>query len=148
MNIKNIKIIKPQTEEEFEAYYFVRFEILRKPWNHPIGSEKDEIENQCIHAMASLENNSVIGVSRLQFNSDSEAQLCYMGVKEEFHGKGIGKMLIMYLEKEAKRNGAKKMILHSRENAVEFYRKCGYEIIEKSYLLWEEIQHFLMEKNI
>jgi N-acetylglutamate synthase-like GNAT family acetyltransferase len=146
--LKSIKIIEPQTIQQFEAYYLLRFEVLRKPWNQPIGSEKDDMEGHSIHAMAIDENNNVLGVCRLQFNSPMEGQLRYMGVKSDTQGLGIGKKLITYLEQKAHDKGANKMILHSREIAVDFYKKCDYSIIEKSYLMWGEIQHYLMEKTL
>lgn len=146
--MNSIKIIEPQTAAQFEAYYLLRFDVLRKPWNQPAGSEKDGIEEECVHAMAVDENDNVLGVCRLQFNTAFEAQLRYMGVSDNARGKGIGKMLITYLEQKAIDKGAKKLLLQSRENAVDFYKKCGYTVIEKSYLMWGEIQHFLMSKSL
>ncbi len=148
MKEKVVKISEPQTPKEFEAYYLVRYETLRKPWNQPIGSEKDELEDQSIHLMAVDENNNVCGVCRLQFNSSFIGQLRFMGVLESAHGLGIGKKLVAYIEKKAKENGIQIIILHSRETAVPFYNKCGYSVIEKSYLMWGEIQHFLMSKTL
>lgn len=148
MTLRSIKIIEPQTIQQFEAYYLLRFEVLRKPWNQPIGSEKDDMEDRSIHAMAVDENNNVLGVCRLQLNSPMEGQLRYMGVKSDTQGLGIGKKLITFLEQKAQDKGANKMILHSREIAVDFYKKCDYIIIEKSYLMWGEIQHYLMEKTL
>ncbi len=148
MKANNIKIVEPHTPKEFEAYFLLRYELLRKPWNQAIGSEKDEYENSAFHAMACDEKNNVVGVCRLQLNSSTEAQLRYMAVKNNMQGLGIGKKLINYLEKKAQKKGATKMILQARENAIDFYKKCGYSIVEKSYLMWGEIQHYLMEKNI
>jgi predicted GNAT family N-acyltransferase len=144
----SIKIIEPQTKEQFEAYFLVRYETLRKPWNQPVGSEKDNDEDKCIHIMAVDEKNNVLGVCRLQFNSENEAQLRYMGVKEDTQGLGIGRKLISFAEKKAKETNRSRMILHARQAAVDFYKKCGYSIVEKSYLMWGEIQHYLMEKTL
>lgn len=146
MKTDPVRIIEPQTKEQFEAYFLTRYETLRKPWSQPPGSEKDEQEDECIHIMAVNAANEVIGVCRLQFNSPSEAQLRYMGVKESAQGLGIGRMLILYAEQKAKQRSAGRMILQARETALDFYKKCGYEIIEKSYLMWGEIQHYLMLK--
>lgn len=148
MQINSIIFLEPQTPKEFEAYYLLRYEILRKPWNKPFGSEKDEQEDESIHMMACDENRNILGVCRLQFNSANEAQLRYMAVKEGTQGLGIGKKLIEYAEDKAKEKCAKKMILQSREIAIGFYEKCGFKIVEKSYLMWGEIQHYLMEKEL
>lgn len=143
-----IKITEPQTSKEFEAYYLVRFNTLRKPWDQPLGSEKDQYEQDSIHAMAVDENNNVLGVCRLQYNSPTEGQLRFMGVTDNVRGMGVGKLLLEYLEKKAKNNGVQTMVLQARENAIPFYLKNGYAIIEKTHLLWGEIQHFLMSKNL
>jgi N-acetylglutamate synthase-like GNAT family acetyltransferase len=143
----SIKIVEPQTKEQFEAYFLLRYEVLRKPWNQPPGSEKDDQEDKSIHIMATLDN-AALGVCRLQLNSPSEAQLRYMGVQKNTQGLGIGRKLIAYAENKAKQKNCKKIILHSRETAVEFYEKCGYSVAEKSYLMWGEIQHYLMEKEL
>ena len=39
------KIITPSSADEIKQYYQIRFEELRKPWNQPIGSERDSIED-------------------------------------------------------------------------------------------------------
>ncbi|MBL7882694.1 MAG: GNAT family N-acetyltransferase [Bacteroidia bacterium] len=143
-----MKIIEPQTQQEFEAYYLVRYQTLRKPWNQPIGSEKDEFESSSIHAMALNDKDKIIGVCRLQKNTDFEFQIRFMGVIDEAQGLGVGKKLIDYMEKKATSLGAQKMILQARENAVPFYLKCGYSIKQKSFVLWNIIQHYLMEKEL
>ena len=148
MKIKNIIIVEPQTQKEFEAYYLLRYETLRKPWGQPIGSEKDEQENESIHIMACDDDKNILGVCRLQFNSSDIAQLRYMAVKDGTQGLGIGKKIIEYAERIAKEKSAQKIILQSREIAIGFYEKCGFTIVEKSYLMWGEIQHYLMEKEL
>lgn len=144
----HIIIREPQTPQEFEAYFLLRYEVLRKPWNQPPGSEKDTQEDSSIHIMACDEEQNILGVCRLQFNTATEAQLRFMGVKENTQGLGIGKKMILYAEEKAKEKGAEHMILQAREIAVEFYKKCGYSILEKSFLMWGEIQHYLMKKSL
>ena len=52
------------------------------------------------------------------------------------------------LEEEARRRGALRVQLDSRESAVPFYEKNGYAVVAESYLLWGEIPHFLMVKEL
>ena len=132
-------VSQPQSPEEFEKYYALRYEVLRKLWNQPIGSERDEQENESIHAYI-VENNEVLAVCRLQMNDETTAQIRYMGVRDDMQGKGLGRKIIQYMEQVAHEKKAKKIILHARENAVEFYKSCGYSIVEKSYILFNKIQ--------
>lgn len=142
-----ISIIEPFGEEQFEIYYQIRYDALRKPWGKPKGTEKDNTENESLHFMAS-ENGTPLGVCRLQYNSSSEAQIRYMAVNESARGKGIGKLLIDFAEQRALKDGRNFMILQARDYAVPFYEKCGYQLKEKSFLLWDLIQHYLMEKRL
>ena len=142
-----MEIREPKTAKEFEDYYHLRWEILRKPWAQPVGSEKDLIEDRCIHAMAVDATQNVLAVCRLQFNDPKTAQIRYMAVAENLQGKGLGSKILIFLEDIAKDRGAHKIVLDARENAASFYRKNGYRITEKGYLLYKSIQHWKMEKN-
>lgn len=140
-------IIKsPQTRDEFFKYYDLRWKILRAPWNHPKGSEQDELEGQSIHIMV-VDDELVIGVGRAHFNSDAEAQFRYMAVDDNCQGRGVGKLILDELEKRVSEKGAKKIILHARDNAVKFYERNGYRVVKKSHTLFGSIPHFLMEKK-
>ena len=141
-------ITQPATEEEFKAYYQLRWLLLRAPWNQPKGSEVDDIEDQCFHLMAVDDRKNVAGIARLQFNSNTEAQIRYMAVAREHERNGIGRDLIKTIEKHANTSSCKEIILDAREPAVGFYKKLGYVIVEKSYLLFGEIQHFRMMKTL
>ena len=144
-----MKIIEPATSEEFKKYYNLRYEVLRKPWLQPKGSERDEEEETSLHRMIIDEpNGKAVAVGRLQFNSIEEAQIRYMAVSDDYQGMGYGSKIVKVLDNIAREKGSRKIILQSRENAVKFYEKNGYKIIEKSYLLFDEIQHWLMEKEL
>ncbi|MDT8452052.1 MAG: GNAT family N-acetyltransferase [Gammaproteobacteria bacterium] len=143
-----ITIKQPETEKEFEAYYELRWRVLREPWQQPAGSEKDELEIESFHIMASDENNKVVGVGRLHFNTKTEAQIRYMAVAPEYETQGIGTSILEALEAKARQQQYKTIVLHARENVVGFYQKKGYELLEKSHLLFGTIQHFRMCKKI
>ena len=144
-----MNIIDPKTSEEFRKYYNLRYEILRKPWGQPLGSERDEGEDTSIHRMIINENTGeALAVGRIQFNSIDEAQIRYMAVLDIFQGQGLGSWIISALEDVARKNGNKWIILSARENALEFYNKNGYKIVKKTNLLFGEIQHWLMRKEL
>ena len=144
-----MKIIEPNSSAEFEQYYNLRYEVLRKPWLQPKGSEKDDGDKSSIHRMIIDESNGkAVAVGRLQFNTSEEAQIRYMAVSDNYQLKGYGNIIVKTLEDIALNKGIRNIILQARENALKFYWKNGYEIIEKSYLLFDEIQHWLMVKKI
>ena len=136
-----------EDQQEFEQYYNLRWRILRKPWGQPEGSEKDKLEEDSIHIIAK-DNDCVIGIARLQFNSDNEAQIRYMAVEPQYEQKGIGKQIVAALEQQATLNHRNSIMLDAREPAVGFYKKLGYTVSEKSYLLFDCIQHYTMTKKL
>ena len=143
-----IKIQQPITKEDFEQYFHLRWKLLRAPWNEPEGSEQDELEDQCFHLMAEDGNQTCIAVGRLQLNTETEAQIRYMAVEKTHEGKGIGQNIVIELEKIAIEKMISIMVLDAREPAVGFYEKLGYINKEKSYLLFNSIQHYRMEKRL
>ncbi|HHH78251.1 MAG TPA: GNAT family N-acetyltransferase [Thermoplasmatales archaeon] len=138
-------IREPKSSEDFERYYDLRWRILREPWNRPRGSEKDDMEKESIHLMV-CDEGEVVGVSRLHFNSREEAQVRYMAVEERHRGKGVGTMMLAELEKKAREKGGSYIILNARENAIDFYKKNGYDVVERTYTLFGSINHFKMRK--
>jgi len=137
----------PKTKHEFEDYFELRWRILRKPWNEPQGSEQDDDEDSSYHLMAT-ENDKVIGVARLQIINNNSAQLRYMAVDNNHQKQGVGRSVIEHLEAYAKQHGVSELFLHARDNALLFYKKLGYEITEKSYLLFNSVQHYKMCKKL
>ncbi|MCB0410451.1 MAG: GNAT family N-acetyltransferase [Flavobacteriales bacterium] len=135
------------TEEDFKKIMDLRYEILRKPWNQSYESSSDGNESETYNAFIEA-NNKAIACGRLQLNSDEIAQIRYMAVSNENQGQGLGAKILIALEQKVKEIGVKKIELHARENAVAFYKKHGYAVKEKSHNLWDQIQHYLMEKAL
>ena len=146
-NSNDLIVTEPSSVKDFEAYYELRFNVLRKPWGQLKGSEVDETDPTSIHAFIKKDGR-VLAVARLHFVDEQTGQIRYMGVDGEQQGKGMGKLVVFYLEGKALEKGRAKMILHARETAIKFYESCGYKLKEKSYLMWDQIQHFLMEKDL
>ncbi len=142
-----MEIKAPITDSEWKAYYALRFNVLREPWNQPPGSEVLADEDQAIHAIA-VEGEEVLGVARMHESSPNQGQVRCVAIATAAQGKGIGKAIMAYLEDQAKTKGWTEIVLEARENAVPFYEKIGYTIIAESYLLFGEIQHYRMSKTL
>lgn len=143
-----MEVRPPQTEQEWEAYYDLRFRILREPWNEPRGSERNE-EDKTEQHFSVWVNGKIVAVARMdKTEEDGVAQVRFVAVEDRQQGSGFGKVIMQEIEHQAKAQGNRKIILQARENAIPFYTRIGYSIVEKSYLLFDEIQHYLMEKKL
>ena len=141
-----MEIRTPINTDEWSQYYDLRYRVLRQPWNQPVGSERDALEDQAKH-FAAFEEANLIGVGRLDHVEARIYQIRFMAVEPGCQSKGIGAILMNTMEMDAWNSGAIEIILHAREQAVGFYEKLGYVCIEPSHLLFGEIQHFLMKKK-
>jgi len=144
----DLKIVEPKSIEEFDSYFQLRWEILRKPWGQPKGSERDESDFNGINRMILDEKGHPIGVGMLLINSVQEAQIRFMAVSGNYQGMKVGTLLMDCLESIACEHKCSHIILQSRENAVKFYENSGFKVVKKTYLLFGEIQHFLMQKYL
>lgn len=142
------KVKQANTETDFKNILQLRYAILRKPWNQPIETATDDLEHTSINAFIEDENGNAIACGRLQENKNRIGQIRFMAVSSSHQGKGLGKLIIEFLEAKAKEKQLAEIQLQARENAVEFYKNCGYIIKETSFLLWGQIQHYLMVKTI
>ncbi len=144
----DVKVRAPQSDSDWNAYYELRWRILRTPWQKD-GSSRDETDNISIHRMVVCGGSgSVIAVGRLHRLDDQRGQIRYMAVEQGFERQGNGSLLLASLEQAAQETGLETVILHARENALPFYQRHGYTLVERSFLLFDEIQHYLMTKQI
>jgi len=141
-----MEVRSPQNEHELADYYELRWQLLRKPWGETKGSERDQFEDSSHHIIA-VEKNKIIGVARLQEINPQQLQLRYMAVAENTQKKGIGKAIVFYAEQYAQQHDYREIFLHARESAVGFYSHLNYQQLEKSYLLFDDIQHYKMHKT-
>lgn len=75
------------------------------------------------------------------FDNCAELQKLYL--VEELKGLGIGKKLLLLVEKEAKKSGYTKLYLETHSNfdvAIKMYKKYGYKLIKKP----ENVSHGAM----
>jgi predicted GNAT family N-acyltransferase len=143
----DIKIRIPESEEEWEDYFDLRYRILREPLNQPRGSERNEGDETGTH-FALYDDEKLKAIARLDEHSLDVAQTRFVAVEKNEQRNGYGKLIMYAVEQEAEDKEYTKMILHARDYAVDFYLKLGYEVIEPSYKLFDVLQHFLMEKDL
>lgn len=140
-------IIKsPETQVEWDDYYDLRYRVLRKPLDQPLGSEKNEGDLTGIH-FALYDDGILKAIARLDESDEKTSQVRFVAVETNSQGKGYGRKIMEATEERAKSDGKTKMILHARDYAVDFYLKQDYILIGSSYKLFDVLQHFLMEKS-
>lgn len=79
------------------------------------------------------EHDEIIGFAQY---SITDKEIYQIQILPSEQGKGYGKKLYQYIEKDFKKNNVKQISLYSTLNAISFYKSLGFESIKKkSYKL-------------
>ena len=145
--MNTVAVRAPESRSEWEAYYELRWRILRAPWQQG-GCERDDTDDVSIHRMVCAPDGKVLAVGRLHRLDEHSGQIRYMAVEKGYERQGYGTLVLAALEQAATEASIGELILHAREGAVPFYRRRGYTTVEATFLLFNEIQHYLMRKRL
>lgn len=109
--------------------------------------EFDTIDNTAVHAVG-FADGSPVATGRIFPAEESGAYyLGRLAVLKDFRKGGTGSKMLAFLENEAAKRGASKIILHAQIQAQPFYEKNGY-IAEGKPFLEESAPHITMIKNL
>ncbi|MFM7079132.1 MAG: citrulline utilization hydrolase CtlX, partial [Bacteroidota bacterium] len=75
-----IHIKQVTSQQDLEKCFQIRFDVLRKPWNQPVGSERDDTDSQSWHFLVQTETGKAVATARLHAIDDVTGQIRYMAV--------------------------------------------------------------------
>jgi N-acetylglutamate synthase-like GNAT family acetyltransferase len=133
---------------EWDSYFDLRWRVLREPWGQARGTERDSLDSNAFHLAILDGGGSALAVGRLHSNTPEEAQIRYMAVDPAYQQSGLGREILEGLEDRARSQGAKRIALNARDNAVGFYTRCGYAAIGPGETLFGEVRHTRMSKSL
>lgn len=141
----NVQI--PETEQELEDYYHLRWSLLRAPLQRPRGSEKDIYDEHSEHRMILDNTGTPIACGRIYTAGVNESQIHYMAVAPAHRKKGLGSLLISALEDEAYKAGSERIVMNARVESVAFYEKCGFSLVGSGQIS-DGVRHRQMIKEV
>ncbi len=141
-----IVVKSPTTKDDFKRYYALRYKVLREPWGHPKGTEKDDYEPISVHFMAvDDESDEVVGAIKLFEKTPGVGDVSHLAVAPEYQRKGIGRLLLDAVETYAREHGFKTLGGLSSVTATAYFEKAGYHVTEipsphlgTTHLVWME----------
>ncbi len=113
-----------ETEADMEAAVGVRFRVFVDEQSVPPEIELDEYDAVAAHAIALLDG-AAIGAGRM-YLEDGAARIGRMAVDQPHRRRGVGGLLLRFLEDEARQQGATEFVLHAQEYVKNFYAAHGY----------------------
>lgn len=148
MDSSQLVLTRPEGAEDWSQYFNLRWRMLRAPWGQPEGSERDEMEESAYHLMYKDAAGAPAAIGRLHLNSPEEAQIRFMAVETAWQRAGLGSRILIALEAEAVKRGAKRVILNARRGVEPFYERHGYSLTGPAPTLFNAVRHVRMAKSL
>lgn len=131
---------------EYSQMIQLRISQLLEPIGVPASYIQQENEKSDI-LIGAFEENELIGCCILSPKDDNVIQLRQMAVRSEYRGQGIGAAIIVFAEAVAKEKKFSILVMHARDQVIDFYKKCGYEIYG-NHFFEVGIGHHKMQKQL
>lgn len=140
----NIEIVPFQSKDYYQSLA-VRDKVLRQPLGLQFDTKQLEVEFSDVHLVAK-QGTQVVGTMIMSM-ADEGAKMRQVAVLPEYQSLGIGTKMVAKFESEVQMRGVNRVVLHARENAIEFYTKLGYSV-EGEWFQEVGIPHKKMIKSL
>lgn len=137
-------IIKAYEKLPEEAHYIRQTVFVEE---QGFEEEFDTIDNTAVHAVGFADGTPVATGRIFPAEEDGAYYLGRLAVLKDFRKGGTGSKMLAFLENEAAKRGASKIILHAQIQAQPFYEKNGY-IAKGEPFLEESAPHITMIKKL
>ncbi|WP_455872512.1 GNAT family N-acetyltransferase [Rhizobium yanglingense] len=127
------RLVRVEDEGDWKAYHSIRrrvfFELRGRNDYDPL--HPDEYRDGHIPLLYKIDGNAV-GTVRLDIAHDNglAGTVRLVAVLPERQGKGVGAAMMLELEKLALRKGLRRLQVHAARDAVGFYQKQGWEMVD------------------
>lgn len=140
-----IQIAKFQSSQYYQALA-LRDKVLRAPLGLFFSGE-DILAEQTYTHFVMLQEDRVVATAQMVNTSNGICKMRQVAVDFEFQSRGLGGILVDFMENWSRESGVHLITLHARETAVAFYGKRNYTQKGESFME-VGIPHFLLEKHI
>jgi len=118
----------------------------------------EQMQNGITYLMY-LEDQQILGFAAYQIKEDAygilKDDIVYLHrlyVKQNLHGKGVGKTLLYEVEKVAQKNHCPciQLNVHRKNTAMYFYKKMGFELYEKTDIAYGPfwLNDYILRKSL
>ena len=128
----NLKVEIVKWIDEHESLTMIREKVFIEEQKVTSQLEWDGMDEEAIHFLA-FKNEKAIGCARA-FVIENYMQLGRMAVLKEYRGEGVGTALIEKAITTAKLNQLSAIYISAQCQAIDFYKKFGFEITSDIYL--------------
>jgi GNAT superfamily N-acetyltransferase len=152
---EEMEFVEPKTDAEWDEYYRLRWERLRKPLGLPLESVRDDpMEPASIHRVVKV-GEKIVGAVCWIVGSRKEngARVIYvrwrqLAIDPEFEGRGIGGALMRYREDYARSIGAVEIVANPRVENVPWFARHGWVVVGEGVKLYDQVESVSMVRSL
>ncbi len=108
----------------------IRYAVFVQEQRVPLEMEIDELDPQCVHALAFSPEGMPVATGRLL----PDAHIGRMAVLKNWRGQGIGGAILERLVAAARARGEREVALSAQTHALDFYRRHEFREEGETYL--------------
>ncbi len=127
-------------DHEDTSYRDLRVEVFVKEQGVALENEFDEYDTKFPHLVIYLDG-EVVATGRVIPYGEDTVKIGRIVVKKDKRGLHLGDKLVAELLRKAKEDGAKTVMLGAQTQAIGFYEKCGFALLDTEEYLEENIPH-------
>ena len=131
--------------EEMAAVLALRHEVFCEEQGVPVREEVDGRDRDAMHLVA-VNGETLLATCRLLFVGPT-VQFSRLAVRSSARRNGVATALLERADEEARKGGARRMVLHAQTYARSLYEAAGYEPRGKVFME-AGIEHVAMEKYL
>jgi predicted GNAT family N-acyltransferase len=132
-------------EEEMSAALQLRHDVFCVEQGVPMYEELDGRDGEGLHLVA-VSNGTLLATCRLLFVGPT-VQFSRLAVHQSARRRGIASALLRLADEEARKGGARRLVLHAQTYARALYETAGYEPRGRVFIE-AGIEHLAMEKYL
>ena len=147
----NINVLRAEELWQQAGAYYVRIQAMARQYHITLREEFDEYDSTEAKYIVLLDDEFPVATCRLYELSGEPVPTVMLGrvvVLPEYRKQGLGQRAVKEAEQWARELGYQKSVLESRDVAVGFYEKLGYEICDGQIIHGDTFDCIRMEKML
>ena len=125
-----MEVLRAESEWQRAGAYSVRIQGMNRQYHISLRDEFDEHDCDGTRYIVLLDDGYPVATCRFYETEDGAVTIGRVVVLPEYRGRGLGFRVVEEAEKWIMESGYKKIYIDSRLEAVGFYRKMGYTLVE------------------
>ncbi len=144
----DIKVIRAAETWQQAGAYYVRIQGMARQHGITLRREFDEHDTPDTKYIVLTDGDFPVATCRLYPLADGSAMIGRVVVLPEYRGKGLGRRAVREAEAWLTELGFENAVVESRDVAVGFYRRLGYEVTDSKIRHGDTFDCIRMEKKI